>query len=58
MDIRRRLRTAWEALQDLVTRDSGDRVTEKLNDVVDAAAEVRDDFAPAGARRMLTRVDW
>ncbi len=46
------------ALREFVARHADDRVTEALNEVVAAAGEVRDDFAPAAARRTLKRVDW
>ena len=46
------------ALREFGARHADDRVTEALDEVVDAAGEARDDFAPAAARRTLKRVDW
>lgn len=46
------------ALREFVARHADDRVTETLDEVFDAAGEVRDDFAPVAARRTLKRVNW
>lgn len=46
------------ALREFVARHADDRVTETLDEVVAAAGEVRDDFAPTAARRTLKKVEW
>ncbi len=46
------------ALREYVARHADDRVTETINEVVLAAGEARDEFAPKAARRTLKRVDW
>jgi metal-responsive CopG/Arc/MetJ family transcriptional regulator len=46
------------ALREFVARHADDRVTESLDDVIASAGEVRENFAPAAARRALKRVDW
>ena len=46
------------ALREFVARHADDRVTETLDEVVAAAGEDRNTFAPAAARRTLTRVEW
>lgn len=46
------------ALREFVARHADDRVTEILDEVVAAAGEGTDAFAPEAARRTLKRVDW
>lgn len=46
------------ALAAFVGTRAPDRVTEAMNEVVDAVGEAPDDFARAAARRVFDRVEW
>ena len=46
------------ALAAYVGEHDTDRVTETMNDVVDAVGASRDEFTRAAARRVLERSEW
>jgi metal-responsive CopG/Arc/MetJ family transcriptional regulator len=46
------------ALAAYVGEHDTDRVTEAMNDVVDAVGASRDEFTRAAARRVLDRSEW
>ena len=46
------------ALAAFVGNQAQDRVTEKMNAVVDAVGTSADGFSKAAARRVFERVDW
>lgn len=46
------------ALAAFVDRHAEDRITERMNAVLDAVEETRDPFGPAAARRVFDRVEW
>ena len=46
------------ALAAYVGEHDTDRVTEAMNDVVDAVSASRDEFTRAAARRVLDRSEW
>jgi len=46
------------ALREFVARHADDRVTEAIDEVVAATDAEPDAFAPAAARRALSRVAW
>ena len=46
------------ALAAFVADHAPDRVTDAMNDVVDAVGGSPDEFADAAARRVLERVEW
>lgn len=46
------------ALEAFIGAHAPDRVTQAMNDVVDAAGPASDPFAKAGARRVLDQIKW
>jgi len=46
------------ALQEFVARHAPDRLTEAMNQVVDAVGTEIDDFSQRASRRVLERVEW
>jgi metal-responsive CopG/Arc/MetJ family transcriptional regulator len=46
------------ALGAFVATHAPDRVTQAMNEVVDAVGAVPDEFAKAAARRVFDRVEW
>jgi metal-responsive CopG/Arc/MetJ family transcriptional regulator len=59
----KRLRTSRSdlysrALREFIGRRAPERVTQAMNDVVDAVASEPDDFNGAASRQVLSRVEW
>jgi metal-responsive CopG/Arc/MetJ family transcriptional regulator len=46
------------ALQEFVARHAPDRLTEAMNEVVDAVGTEIDEFTQRASRRVLERVEW
>ncbi len=46
------------ALQEFVARHAPDRLTEAMNQVVDAVGTEIDEFTQRASRRVLERVEW
>lgn len=46
------------ALREFIGRRAPERVTQLMNDVVDAVGGEPDDFSGAASRQVLSRVEW
>jgi metal-responsive CopG/Arc/MetJ family transcriptional regulator len=46
------------ALREFIGRRTPERVTQLMNDVVDAVGSEQDEFSGAASRRVLKRVEW